>query len=260
MTTITVNGVTLRYDLTGNPAGEVLVLSTSLGAHLEMWDPQIEALGATHRILRYDMRGHGQSSTPPGPYTIEQLGRDLIVLLDALHLKTVSLCGLSIGGVIGQWLALNAPNRLRRLILSNTAAKIGSAKIWNERIATVQTQGMAPLASASLPRWFTPAFRATDAPIIARMQQMLLTDDPSGYIATCAALRDIDLRDQIAAIQTPTLILAGEHDPVTTVSDAEYLHSRIAGSRLQILPAAHISNAEQPQLFNQAVLEFLHQA
>jgi len=257
MATIDLRGVTFRYQLTGNPDGELLVFSTSLGAHLEMWDPQVEHLAGTCRILRYDMRGHGQSSTPTGPYTLQQLGEDLLALLDALQLDAINYCGLSIGGVIGQWLALHAPRRLRKLILANTAAKIGTSAAWDDRIAAIQREGMAPLASASLERWFTPEFRATNAPIIARMQQMLLAGDPAGYIATCAVLRDADLRDQIAGIRTHTLILAGRHDPVTTVSDAEFLQSRIPDAQLQVLPAAHIANAEAAPLFNQAILQFL---
>jgi 3-oxoadipate enol-lactonase len=248
---------TLNYTLTGVSNAPVLMFSNSLGTNLSMWDPQLEFLEPHYRILRYDMRGHGLSSVPPGPYTIAQLGNDVIDLLNALKIEKVHFCGLSIGGIIGQWLGINAASRLNKLILSNTAAKIGTTETWNKRIAEVTNDGIAPIADGVIQRWFTPGFPAIHPPVVTRMKQMLLATNPTGYTASCAALRDNDLRDAISAIHTPVCVIAGEQDPVTTVADAQFIKGRIPGAELTVLPAAHISNAQVPDLFSTTVLDFL---
>ncbi len=258
MPKIEFNGVSLHYEISGKPSSPVLMFSNSLGTTLEMWEPQIAECERQFQVLRYDMRGHGQSSTPAGPYSIEALGRDVLVLLDALSLERVHFCGLSIGGVIGQWLGIHAPSRLRKLVLCNTAAKIGTADTWNARIATVEREGMASIVDAVIARWFTAQCLATGAPPIAAMRQMLTSADPAGYVAACAAIRDMDQREQVASIDAPSLIVGGEYDMVTTLADAHFLESRIAGARFVSLPAAHISNAEVPTQFNAALLNFLN--
>jgi 3-oxoadipate enol-lactonase len=257
MAQVDLSDVSMHYELSGPADGPVLMFSNSLGTTLDMWKPQLPAFERSFRILRYDMRGHGQSSTPPGPYSIRQLGSDVVALLDALCLHRVDFCGLSIGGMIGQWLGANVPTRLDRLVLCNTAAIIGTEATWNARIEAVQTRGMASIVDGVMERWFTPAFRENQPAILAEMRAMLAATDPVGYAAACAAIRDMDQRATAASIATPTLLIAGEYDPVTTVADAQFLESRIPDAKLAVLPAAHISNMEAAKQFNDAVIDFV---
>ncbi len=257
MPLIDLGDVSLNYELSGRLDAPVLLLSNSLGTTLGMWDPQREELEKKYRLLRYDMRGHGASSVPAGPYTVDLLGRDVLALLDALRIDEVYFCGLSVGGVIGQWLGIHAPSRFRKLILCNTAAKIGTAETWNKRIADVQLGGMEAVADAVVQRWFTAEFVASGAPVVTTMRQMLAACNPAGYVAACAAIRDMDLREAVGVIPIPVCLIAGERDAVTTLADAQFLQSHIAGAELVTLPAAHISSAEVPQQFSAAVLKFL---
>jgi|SRR5882672_1029728 len=247
-----------RYELTGDQ-GQVLVFSNSLGADFSMWDPQMAELAKRFRILRYDTRGHGQSSVTAGDYTIEQLGRDVLGLLDTLKLERMHFCGLSMGGVIGMWLGVHAPHRLHRLVLCNTAARIGTNEMWNTRIAIARKDGMKPIAVSVIERWFTPEFRAASPDRVAQAQRMLETTSPAGYSACCAALRDVNLRDAVAHIKIPTLIIYGAKDPVTPAADAEFLADRIQGSAKVELNAAHLSNVEQADAFTEAAGNFLSQ-
>ncbi|HWZ82290.1 MAG TPA: 3-oxoadipate enol-lactonase [Terriglobales bacterium] len=235
----------------------VLVLSNSLGTNLSMWEPQRPHLAQHFRVLRYDTRGHGQSSVTLGDYTIEQLGRDVLQLLDSLKIKRVHFCGLSMGGAIGIWLGIHAPDRLKRLVLCNTAARIGTPDMWNARIATVRRDGMKPVAATVIERWFTPGFRASHPQQVAQTQRMLETTPPEGYAACCAAIRDVDLRDGVAQIKTPTLVVYGEKDPVTPLADVDFLKNTIPGAVAVGLSAAHLSNVEQADAFTKAVSEFL---
>ena len=251
----------LNYELTGRETAPVLMLSNSLGTDLRMWDAQLESFEQHYRVLRYDMRGHGASSVPPGPYTMEQLGNDVLGLLNKLDIPRVHFCGLSVGGAIGQWLGIHAAPRLHKLILCNTAAKIGTDQTWNSRISEVNQHGLQSIADATMQRWFTPAFRSAGTFAgtfqVQRMRETLLAVDPAGYTASCAAIRDIDQREIVGRIEVPVCIIAGSEDPVTTVADAEFLRSQIPGAELNILPAAHISNVEASDLFNATVLNFL---
>jgi 3-oxoadipate enol-lactonase len=251
----------LNYELTGLEAVPVLMLSNSLGTDLRMWDAQLASFEQHYRVLRYDMRGHGASSVPPGPYTMDQLGNDVLGLLNMLDIPRVHFCGLSIGGAIGQWLGIHAAPRLHKLILCNTAAKIGTEQTWNSRIADVNQHGLQAIADATMQRWFTPGFRSANPSAgtfqIQMMRDTLLAVDPIGYTASCAAIRDIDQREAVGRIEAPVCIIAGSQDPVTTVADAEFLRSHIPGAELHILPAAHISNVEAHELFNTTVLNFL---
>jgi 3-oxoadipate enol-lactonase len=259
MPKIDCGGVTLRYELTGPAGAPCVLLSNSLGTRLEMWDPQVTPFSEHFQLLRYDMRGHGESSVPPGPYTIEQLGGDLLLLLDRLLLSRVHFCGLSIGGVIGQWLAAYAPERLDSLVLCNTAAKIGVTATWNDRIAQVRANGMESIADAGMARWFTPSFMQANSATIATMRTELAHTNAEGYIASCEAIRDMDQRELVTTITTPTLIVAGAQDAVTTVQDAAKLQAAIAGSKVVTVEAAHISNIEAASSFNTAVLSFLQE-
>jgi len=248
--------VRIRYELTGD-ARSVLVLSNSLGTDYSMWDPQVAALARHFRILRYDTRGHGGSSVPPGDYTVEQLGRDVLTLLDTLALDRVDFCGLSMGGSTGMWLGINAPERVDRLVLCNTAAKIGTLETWNARIATVRKDGMKPVAATVIERWFTPEFRAAHPETVATTRKMLENSPPEGYISNCAAVRDLDFRDTASRIQPRALVMYGSKDPAIPVSDAHFLISQIPGSRGVELNASHLSNVEQAEAFTQALMEFL---
>jgi 3-oxoadipate enol-lactonase len=233
------------------------MFSNSLGTDFSMWDPQMAELEQPFRILRYDTRGHGQSSVTPADYTIEQLGRDVLGLLDALRLDRVHFCGLSMGGMIGIWLGIHAADRLHRLVLCNTAARIGTQEMWNARIATVRKDGMKPVAAAVIERWFTPAFRASFPEKVAHAQRMLENSPPDGYAACCAAIRDMDQREAVAQIKAPTLVIYGGSDPVTPAAEAHFLKDRIPGAVEGELPSAHLSNVEQADAFTEAVNSFL---
>jgi 3-oxoadipate enol-lactonase len=247
----------IHYELVGPANAPVLVLSNSLGTNFTMWDPQMPVLQKQFRLLRYDTRGHGQSSVTPGPYSIEQLARDVLALLGELRLDRVHFCGLSMGGQTGMWLALNAPPRLNKLILCNTAAKIGTPEIWASRIEAVRQGGMKSISGAVMERWFSTSYRASSPDVVAATKLMLEGANSDGYIANCAAVRDFDVRESIAAIRVPALVIAGTHDVATTPVDGRYLADRIPGARYIELNTAHLSNIEEPQRFSSEVNTFL---
>ena len=247
----------VHYMLTGAANAPVVVLSNSLGTNFSMWGPQAPALEQKFRLLRYDTRGHGQSSATPGPYSIEQLARDVLGLLDSLQIDRVHFCGLSMGGMIGMWLGVNAPERIRKLVLCNTAPKIGTAEIWSTRIENVRKGGMKSVAPGVLERWFTPEFRARSPRVAASVLKMLETTPPEGYVACCAAVRDMDQRDAIATIRVPTLVIAGARDSATPPAEGRSLAERIAGARFAELPTAHLSNLEAPEQFSSELIRFL---
>lgn len=249
--------VRIHYDLAGPAGAPVLVFSNSLGATLSMWDRQMPTLQKQFRILRYDTRGLGQSSVTTGPYSIEQLARDVLVLLDELKLDRVHFCGLSMGGQTGMWLALNATTRLHKLILCNTAAKIGAPEMWNLRIEAVRKGGMKSISSAVMERWFSATYRANSPEVVNSIKLIFESLDPDGYIANCAGIRDFDVREAITAIRVPTLVIAGTHDAATTPADGRYLADRIAGVRYIELDAAHLSNIEDPKRFTSEAGSFL---
>lgn len=249
--------VRIHYLLEG-PAGlPVLAFSNSLGTSFSMWDQQAAALQKQVRTLRYDTRGHGKSSVAPGPYSIEQLAKDTLGLLHALHLNRVHFCGLSMGGMIGMWLGSNAPERLTKLILCNTSAKIGTAEVWRSRIDAVRTGGMKSIAPAVIERWFTPAFRSNDPGAIAAVQKQLEETNPAGYIACCAAVRDFDFREKLNSIPVRTLVISGTNDPATPPADGQFLSNRIPGAKYAELNAAHLSNIEDRDGFNGEIAAFL---
>jgi 3-oxoadipate enol-lactonase len=247
----------IHYDLTGPSRAPALVFSNSLGATFSMWDSQVSAIQKHFRVLRYDTRGHGQSSITPGPYVIEQLARDVLALLDDLGLDRVYFCGLSMGGQTGMWLALHAPARLHRLVLCNTAAKIGSLETWNTRIEGVRRGGMKSISEAVMERWFSAAFRTKSPEAVATSRRMLEGANPEGYLANCAAIRDFDVRETVAAIRVATLVIAGTHDTATTPSEGQFLADRIPGAHYTELDAAHLSNIELPERFTPALSTFL---
>jgi 3-oxoadipate enol-lactonase len=251
------NDLSLHYEVSAGPGKPWLFFSHSLGADLSMWQPQLDACSRHLSVLRCDTRGHGKSSVPPGPYTVAQLGQDILALADHVGAARFHFCGLSMGGLIGQWLALNARGRLNRLVLSNTAAKIGTHAGWEERIGGVHSSGLAAIVDTGMQRWFTPRLFARSPQTIDHFRSVLLRTDPAGYIANCAAIRDADFRPQLNAIAAPTLVVFATHDPVTTAADAQLLAGSIPGAQLVELDAAHLSNIEQADAFNEAVLDFL---
>jgi 3-oxoadipate enol-lactonase len=259
MPTIQSNGCPIHVEVEGPEKAPVLMLSNSLGATLQMWDPQVAPFTQHFRLVRYDRRGHGKSGVPKGPYSMEMLGRDVLAVLDALKIETINWCGLSMGGMVGMWLGANAPERINRLVLSNTSAYFPDKEIWNGRIKTVREKGLAAIAPGTMERWFTPDFREHEPEKVAWISTAFLATDPEGYIGCGEAVRDMDHREIIRSIAAPTLVVAGRHDPATTVEMAEFIRSRIPRASLTVLDAAHLANIEQPHDYAERVIGFLQQ-
>jgi len=250
--------VDVAHEAEGPDGGAALVLSCSLGTERSLWEPQLATLAACHRVIRYDHRGHGRSPVPPGPYTIAQLGDDVLRMLDDLGLSSASFCGTSLGGMVGMWLASHAPARIDRLVLLCTAAHLGPASDWFARAALVRAEGTASIADAVAGRWFTPAFRSARPEVVARHLDGLRATDAEGYAGCCEAIGTMDLRDDLGRITAPTLVVAGDADPATTVEDAAAIAGQVAGSRLVVLEqAAHLANVEQPALVTELIMEHL---
>ena len=250
----------LNYQLEGPEHLPVLVLSNSLGTDLHMWDTQVPALTAHFRVLRYDTRGHGGSLVTPGPYSIEQLGQDVVALLNALKIERAHFCGLSMGGLIGQWLGINAGERLNRLIVCNTAAKIGAPDTWNPRIELVlrdRKDAMVGLRDASIERWFTKTYAEGNPDQAKRITDMLAATSPEGYAANCGAVRDADFREQLGQITVPLLVISGSHDAVTPPAGGRFIQENVAGAQYAEFHAAHLSNVEVGAPFSRRVIDFL---
>jgi 3-oxoadipate enol-lactonase len=257
---IKANGIQMNYELSGKKGAPVVVLSHSLSSSLEMWNPQMEALNPHFQVLRYDIRGNGGSDAPSGAYTLELLGNDVIKLLDALNINKVHFVGLSIGGMIGQSLALNHAHRLRSLALCDTASIVPqeAQPIWQERINKVLSKGMEALLDETMERWFTPAFLRKGSLMVDIIRKQILDTPVKGYIGCAEAIRKLNYLDRLSEIKMPTLIMVGEDDPATPVSASVAMHERISNSKLVILPSArHLSNVEQTEAFNTALLTFL---
>jgi 3-oxoadipate enol-lactonase len=250
----------LHYRLDGPVNAPVLVLSNSLATDLHMWDIQIPAFTEHFRVLRFDTRGHGKSLVTEGPYNIEQLGRDVIALLDALGIERAHFCGLSMGGLIGQWLGIHARDRLQRLVLCNTAAKIGTPYVWNPRIEMVLRDGaaaMVALQGASIARWFTADFASANLHQTKQITDMLASTSPEGYAASCGAVRDADFREQLSSIKVPTLVIAGTEDVVTPPAGSHFIQNHVRDAEYAEFYAAHLSNVEAGAAFSDRVVEFL---
>ena len=249
--------VRLHYRVEGAADGPVLTLIHSLGTDLSMWDRVADNLAADYRILRFDLRGHGASSVPPGPYALADFCQDLLALLDVLKFPRVAMAGTSLGGIIAMGCAIRAPRRAGKLILANTAARVGTSDGWNLRMEQVLAAGMAEVAAGASARWFTDAFCRRHTDEVARFTGMMANTSPEGYIASCAALRDADLSQELSSIVSPALVVAGGFDSVTTPADALVLEQGIPDARCLELAAAHLSAAELPDEFSHAIRSFL---
>ena len=255
---VVTEGVRHYYRLTGAAGRPVVMLSHSLGLDHGMWDPQAVDLERHFQVLRYDLRGHGASDAPAAEYSIELLGRDALALANALGVQTFAFCGLSIGGMIGQWLAAHAGERLSALVLANTTPRMADPPAMEVRRQTVLAEGMAAVTDAALGRFFSPAAVAADAPVVAWARRVLLATDPAGYAGCCAAVRDLNQTSLLGSIRTPTLVISGDLDEsMPWDGHGRVLSTSIPGAQAVRLPAAHISNLERPRSFTAAMFDFL---
>lgn len=247
---------TMNYELEGPEDASVLVLSSSIGSSLGMWDGQIPALGERFRVLRYDHRGHGKSPVPPGPYSMEELGRDVLSLVDQLGIERFHFCGLSLGGMVGMRVASEAPERVGKLVLCCTAAELGPPSMWDERIEAARSGGMESLVDAVMERWFTSGFE--DKAEIERIRRIFLDTPAEGYAACCEAIRDMDLRDRLPSIKADTFVISASEDPATPPERGEEVRDSISNARMTVIPdASHLANVEQPERFTREVMEHL---
>ena len=253
MPTFSSNGAQINYQTFGNVTKPAIIFSNSLGTNYAMWQPQIDHFKDDFFVICYDTRGHGASSAPQGPYTLEQLGQDVVNLLDHLNIEKAVFCGISMGGLTGQWLAVHKAKRFNQIIVCNTAAKIGQEQAWNERAALVREQGLQPIASTAAGRWFTDKFIQSNTAEVEKLQNSLAAGSAEGYASCCEALAKADLREALKTITLPVTVISGQQDSVTTVTDALYMTARIPNSQLIEINAAHISNIESPEAFTQAL-------
>jgi 3-oxoadipate enol-lactonase len=251
------DGCMIHVEVEGPQNAPVLMLSNSLGTNLHMWDDQVASWTRYFRLVRYDRRGHGQSSAPKGPYTMERLGRDVLAVIDALDIDKINWCGLSMGGMVGQWLGAHAPGRVDKLILSNTSSFFPDKSIWEGRLKTVRDKGLAAIVDANMERWFTKDFRERSPQAIAKMREMFLATKADGYIGCGEAIRDMDHRPLLPKISAPTLVIAGKHDPATTLEANEFICEHVPNADIAVLDTAHIANVERPELYADTVLGFL---
>jgi len=251
------DGCIIHVEVEGPERAPVLMLSNSLGTNLHMWEDQVAAFTQHFRLVRYDRRGHGKSSVPKGPYSMERLGLDVVAALDELNIARINWCGLSMGGMVGMWLGANAASRIDKLILSNTSCYFPDKTMWDGRIKTVRDKGLAAIVDANMERWFTKEFRERSPQAMQRMRDMFLATKIDGYIGCGEAIRDMDHRALLAKISAPTLVIAGKHDPATPLEGNEFIRQHIPGAKIAVLEAAHIANIEQPKAYADTVLGFL---
>lgn len=258
MIDVDVNGISIHYTIEGN--GPWVTLSHSLTTDLSMWDQLAAALAPSFTVLRYDTRGHGKSSAPQGSYSFDELTADVVGLLDALDIESTHFLGLSMGGMIGQHLALAAPQRVDKLVIASSTSRIPpeAGPLWDERIALVRAQGCAATVDGTLGRWFTPGFRAARPEVMARIGKLIAATPAAGYIGCAGAIRALDITAQIGAIAAPTLVVVGADDPGTPPAMSEVIAAAIPGARLERIPSAsHLCCIEQPEIFNRLVHDFL---
>jgi 3-oxoadipate enol-lactonase len=258
MPMIDADGCPIHVAIDGRDTGPAVILSNSLGSTIRMWEPQLAALASHFRVIRYDRRGHGKSGTA-GPYSFERFGRDVIAILDALNIHTAHWCGLSMGGMVGQWLGANAPDRFDRIVLANTTSHFADPSRFQDRIKAATQNGLASIADQVMASWFTEDFREREGDTVRELRRMFIATPVAGYVGCCEALSRLDQRDLLPKIPRPVLIVAGRHDMGTTVEQAEYMRKAIPKASMTLLDAAHLSNVEQAYAFNDALIGFLTQ-
>lgn len=256
--TIEAGGISFRVRYEGPKGTMPLLFSNSLGASLEMWDAQAAHFARTRRVIRYDVRGHGESSAPNGPFSLADLATDALRIMDSLHLHKVDWAGCSMGGMVGQWLLTHHRDRIGKAVLGNTAAFMGPPETdWNARIRIARTRGMASIADAMKQRWFTRAFNESNPAEVTRITDQVRIASPAGYAGCAAAIRDMDQRESIKGITNPVLVVIGNEDPATVPAAGELIARHISGAKILRLDAAHLSNCEQPEAYNAGVSAFL---
>jgi len=252
------SAVAVHHRIDGPPDAPPLLMINSLGADLSMWEPQLPALSARLRVIRYDARGHGRSPVPPGRYGLADLGRDALALLDRLGVARAQVVGLSLGGMTAMWLAAHAPERVDRLVLFCTSARLGPPAAWAERAATVRAGGTAAVADAVVARWVTPGYAAAHPGQVRRLRDMVAATPAIGYAGACAAIEDMDLRPDLPGVTAPTLVVAGADDPATPPAHGAAIAAAIPGARLEVVAdAAHLASFEQAATANRLILEAL---
>jgi 3-oxoadipate enol-lactonase len=254
MRTVTSTATDVHHVVEGPPDAPPLVLLNSLGSSLAMWEPQMDALAARFRVIRLDSRGHGTSPVPPGPYSLADFGGDVIALLDRLGLARAHVTGLSLGGMTAMWLAINAPERVDRLVLCCTSARVAAPEVYRERATKVRAEGTASIAPAVVSRWLTPEFAEHEPALVARLEAMVAATPDDGYASSCTAIAEMDLEDELAAISAPTLVIAGAEDLALPPDHGARIAARIPGTRMTVVPqAAHLGNLEQPAEFTELI-------
>jgi 3-oxoadipate enol-lactonase len=257
MPVIESRGFPLHVEVDGPQSAPVLMLSNSLCTDLRMWDDQISAFTEKFRVVRYDRRGHGRSGVPKGPFSVDDFGRDALAIMNGLGLDTVNWCGLSMGGMVGQWLGANAPERIDKLVMSNTHSYYADKTVWDQRMNLAREKGMVAAAGPAMERWFTKEARECRPDKVALIQRMFAETSLDGYLACCAAIRNMDMRPTHLRIKAPTLVIVGLQDPATPPGAGEEVARRIAGATLATIDASHLSNIGQPKACADLVLNFL---
>jgi len=259
MPTVQSNGCSISFEVEGSADKPALMLCNSLGTTMHMWDVQMPALLKHFRVVRYDRRGHGKSSVPAGAYNMEMLGRDALAVLDAAGVEKANWCGLSMGGMVGMWMGANAPQRVDRVILSNTSAYFENKQVWSDRLALVKEKGLQAIVQGTLERWFTQGFREREPARVKAIGDMFLATKADGYLGCGQAVRDMDHRPLLPKIKAKTLVIAGSQDAGTTPEMGEYIKANVPGAEIKMLDAAHIANIEQEAAYTDAMLSFLLQ-
>ena len=250
--------VEVAFAIDGPEGAPTVVLSNSLGSTPAMWDPQFPALASRLQVVRYDHRGHGRSPVPAGPYELADLGADVIAMLDRLGLERVHWCGLSLGGMVGMWMAINAPERIDRLVLCCTSARLGPPQMWVDRAATVRAHGVEAIADAGIERWLSPGFIEREPEVAAGIRAMLAATPAEGYAACCGVIERMDQVPQLGEIRAPTLVVAAAEDPATPPEHGELIARSVPGARLEIVQGArHLATIEQPEAMTELILGHL---
>lgn len=250
--------VAVHHEAAGPERAPALLLSNSLGSTLAMWDPQVAPLAERFRVVRYDLRGHGRSPVPDGPYSLDDLGADALALLDRLEIERAHVAGISLGGMVSMWLAIHAPDRVDRVLPCCTSARLGPPEGWVERAELVRRKGTQAVAPSVVERWLTPAHREAHPDAVSRLRGMIAATPSEGYAACCSAIEHMDLRGELGRVRAPTLVIAGEEDPATPPEHGELIASLIPGARLEVIGhAAHLANLDQPEAFTELMLGFL---